>query len=291
MNEEISLEDILKDLYTISGIVIVVYDLHGNPLAEYPDKGAHFCNLVAALPDGLLKCQKADRENFETVKKERRFHLYKCHMGLYEAVVPLYHYGTLAGYMMAGQMLEKNPKARAEVFQKARRMKIESDEEINKALDQLVEIDLHSLESFVTMCRVCADYITNHHKFPVPDTHMAKELCAYLDEHYKEQITLEDLCRGMGYGKTRLNQLFQKYTGMSVYHYLMSVRIQKACESLCSPETSIYSVAIRCGFSSQNYFSRQFKKYMGCTPGEYRQRNAMNTEGFRQTINVRDFLL
>lgn len=272
MNEEISLEEILRDLYKISGILIVVYDLDGKALAKYPDEGARFCSMVSGLPTGEQRCQKADQETFRLVNREKKFHLYKCHMGLYEAVVPLYHYRTLAGYMMAGQLLENTAASRAEVSRRARELKIGSVKEIEEALDRLVTIDLDKLDSFVTMCRICADYITNHHKFPVPPANMAKDICTYLEEHYREPISIAGLCREIGYGKTRLNQLFQGYTGMSVYRYLTEIRIKKACESLRGTDNSVYSIALESGFSSQNYFSRQFKKYMGCTPGEYRKR-------------------
>ena len=111
MKEEISLYDILKQLYSISGILIDVYSLDGESLARYPDRGAELCRLVNEDPRGCVRCGRANQEGFAQVRKEHKVHIYKCHMGLYEAVVPLYYYGTLAGYMMMGQMLEKGEKA------------------------------------------------------------------------------------------------------------------------------------------------------------------------------------
>ena len=72
-------------------------------------------------------------------------------MGLYEAVVPLYYYGTLAGYMMMGQMLEKGEKARAEVIEEAKNLGLGSAEIIESAVDGLVQIDLEEIETFVTL--------------------------------------------------------------------------------------------------------------------------------------------
>lgn len=274
MKDEISLEDILKQLYTISGILIDVYNLEGRSIARYPDDGAAFCRLVCRSPEGVRRCAKDNKEAFATVRREHRVHIYQCHMGLYEAVFPLYHYGRLVGYMMTGQMLEKGEGAAEEAAREAKRLKLGSDEEIQQAVDALVRIDLEERETFVTMCRVCADYIANHHQFPVTATGTARELVRYLDEHYREAIRLEDLCHWFGYSKTRLNQLFREYTGTSVCRYLMDVRMENACRMLRGSGESIYSIAMENGFSSQNYFSRQFKKYIGCTPGEYRQ----NTE-------------
>ena len=271
VTDEISLEDILRQLYAMSGILIDVYNLEGRSIARYPDDGAAFCHLVCRSPEGAGRCSKDNREAFDIVRREHRMHIYQCHMGLYEAVFPLYHYGRLAGYMMTGQMLEKREGAEEEAVREARRLRLGSEEEIRKAVDGLVRIDLEERETFVTMCRVCADYIANHHQFPVNATGTAREIVRYLDEHYREDITLDSLCRWSGYSKTRLNQLFREYTGTSVCRYLMDVRMENACRMLRGSGESIYSIAMETGFSSQNYFSGQFKKYIGCTPGEYRK--------------------
>ena len=261
----------MRQLYAMSGILIDVYNLEGRSIARYPDDGAAFCHLVCRSPEGAGRCSKDNREAFDIVRREHRMHIYQCHMGLYEAVFPLYHYGRLARYMMTGQMLEKREGAEEEAVREARRLRLGSEEEIRKAVDGLVRIDLEERETFVTMCRVCADYIANHHQFPVNATGTAREIVRYLDEHYREDITLDSLCRWFGYSKTRLNQLFREYTGTSVCRYLMDVRMENACRMLRGSGESIYSIAMETGFSSQNYFSRQFKKYIGCTPGEYRK--------------------
>lgn len=271
MSETISLEDILKQLYAISGILIDVYDLEGNHVARYPDRGAHFCSLVSRNHQGCIQCGRDNKEAFATVQRERKAHIYKCHMGLYEAVFPLYHYGRLAGYMMTGQILEKRKGAKEEVMRKARLLGLGSEEEIRESVEKLVRIDMEEIGTFVTMCRICADYIANHHQFPVTATGTAREIVRYLEDHYRENITLEGLCRWFGYSRTRLNQLFREYTGTSVYRYLIGLRLAAACRSLRNSKKSIYSIAMENGFSSQNYFSRQFKKYIGCTPGEYRK--------------------
>lgn len=272
MQEEISLKDILKQLYAISGILIDVYNLDGCSLARYPDCGAYFCTMVGQNRKGCLRCEQANKAAFAAVRKEHRVQIYQCHMGLYEAVVPLYHYGRLAGYMMTGQILENRPETEAEVIRRAQRLGIGTKEEIKEAVQRLVRIDLEEMETFVTLCRICADYIASHHQFPITAAGTAKELCRYLEEHYREKITLEHLCHWFGYSKTRLNQLFRAYTGMSVYHYLTELRLKKACMNLCNSSQSVYSIALECGFSNQNFFSRQFKKYMGCTPVDYRKK-------------------
>ena len=62
MKEEISLYDILKQLYSISGILIDVYSLDGESLARYPDRGAELCRLVNEDPRGAAVILRIDAE-------------------------------------------------------------------------------------------------------------------------------------------------------------------------------------------------------------------------------------
>ncbi|MBQ4165586.1 MAG: helix-turn-helix transcriptional regulator, partial [Oscillospiraceae bacterium] len=50
----------------------------------------------------------------------------------------------------------------------------------------------------------------------------------------------------------------------------MGIRIRRACSLLRENTLSITEVALRCGFSDSNYFSRAFRKCCGMTPSQYR---------------------
>ena len=52
---------------------------------------------------------------FRKVQDEKRLHIYKCYLGLYEAVAPLYSFGTLTGYLMMGQTINKGKEAAKEI--------------------------------------------------------------------------------------------------------------------------------------------------------------------------------
>lgn len=161
MQEELSLEDILRELYSVTGLQGTIYGLDEKILAQYPDKGARFCEIISECSLGVRGCVRANHYGFELVKQEHKVHLYQCHMGLYEAVVPLYHYGTLAGYMMMGQMLEESPSSAKEVFQKAANLKMAQEDEIKEAINELVKINLRKLESCAGSAQITLQTIIN----------------------------------------------------------------------------------------------------------------------------------
>jgi AraC-like DNA-binding protein len=53
---------------------------------------------------------------------------------------------------------------------------------------------------------------------------------------------------------------------------IVRMRVQHACDALRETSTSLADIALESGFYDQSSFTRQFKKHLGITPGEYRRR-------------------
>lgn len=92
----------------------------------------------------------------------------------------------------------------------------------------------------------------------------------YIEEHYMEQLTLEEVAREIGLNESYLSSIFKKQVGKSLIDYLTNVRIQHAKELLIDPERSVEDISDEVGFSDPKYFTRRFKKYTGVSPREYR---------------------
>lgn len=99
-----------------------------------------------------------------------------------------------------------------------------------------------------------------------------KKLDKLLERHLKNsELTVNDLCREMGMGRTDLHRKITEMENMSTTAYIRRFRIQRAAVALCNePQKSILQIALETGFSSQAYFTRRFKEVMDTTPGKYR---------------------
>ena len=93
----------------------------------------------------------------------------------------------------------------------------------------------------------------------------------YVDEHFTEKLSLEDMSARTGYSKFHFSRLFKKYTGYNFSDYLCARRVNEARMLLLVRETSVTDVAISSGFSSISTFNRVFKQQTGLSPSEYRQ--------------------
>lgn len=98
-------------------------------------------------------------------------------------------------------------------------------------------------------------------------------LMDYIDEHYMEDLNLEDIAESIGFSKFHFSRLFKQYTNFTFCDYLCYRRIKVAEELLTKPDLSITEVALQAGFPSISTFNRLFKQHKNCTPSEYRSKN------------------
>ncbi|NLK27926.1 MAG: response regulator [Clostridiales bacterium] len=95
---------------------------------------------------------------------------------------------------------------------------------------------------------------------------------AFINENYKKDISLEDVSRSVDISSYYFSKLFKEETGENFIEYLTNIRIEKAKELLEKQDISIKKICMETGYSDPNYFSRIFKKQVGLTPTEYRER-------------------
>lgn len=93
----------------------------------------------------------------------------------------------------------------------------------------------------------------------------------YLDQNYRERITLDDLAGRFFINKFYLARIFKDQFGVSINSYLSQVRITHAKRLLRFSDLTVEQVGHQCGIDEPAYFARVFKKVEGITPREFRR--------------------
>ena len=93
----------------------------------------------------------------------------------------------------------------------------------------------------------------------------------YMDEHYVEKITLDDLEAQFFINKYYLLKIFKETYGVTISSYLISRRITRAKQLLRFTQMTIDEVGCAVGMDGAGYFSRMFKKSEGISPKKYRK--------------------
>ena len=112
---------------------------------------------------------------------------------------------------------------------------------------------------------------------PLPDsryteaTGIEKEMILFLEDHFGEDISLDDLAAQFRRTPEYLCSIFKAATGETILHYLRRVRIHRAKVLLMDqPDAPLREIAEACGFRSLSYFGKVFREATGFTPQGYR---------------------
>jgi len=94
----------------------------------------------------------------------------------------------------------------------------------------------------------------------------------FIRTNYRQELSLADIAYVTGYSPNYFHHVFTTVMGKTPQRYLLDVRIRQAKYLLAQSGMSLSEIAYECGFSSQSYFTEQFRRATYSTPGQYRKR-------------------
>ena len=105
--------------------------------------------------------------------------------------------------------------------------------------------------------------------------HLTREriqtVITYVDQHYAEPITLQEICDELSLGKEYFCRFFKKNMNISFLNYLNEIRLSHAYQDLQTTDLSIAEIMEQNGLTNQKLFNKTFKEQYGCTPSEVRK--------------------
>lgn len=99
---------------------------------------------------------------------------------------------------------------------------------------------------------------------------LAERIRKYIDEHYMEDICLQDAASSLHYSDAYFCKFFKQNFDKSFIVYLSELRMEKAKELLEDCLINVKDVSQKVGYRDSNYFTKVFKRITGLTPSEYR---------------------
>lgn len=96
-----------------------------------------------------------------------------------------------------------------------------------------------------------------------------RRVCAFIEKNHGEHICLDQLCRCAGLSRSTLLRAFTRSKGVTPYRYLENIRISRA-KKLLEQGVSPTEAALQTGFSDQSHFTNYFDRFIGLSPGAYR---------------------
>lgn len=110
------------------------------------------------------------------------------------------------------------------------------------------------------------------------DSSILNDIILFIDEHYLEPISLDDIAIACHISKYYLSHMFSDIKKQTVMQYIMNKRLEKARQLLDMTSLTVEEIALLSGFNNSSYFSRVFKEAYQITPLNYRKRKTSKNQ-------------
>ncbi len=266
------LNRIIDDFYKITGVMIGAYDVDFKMLSSRYIPHCSFCKAVRKYDKLNKKCHECDIEGIKKCTGSRSTQTYLCHMGLVEAITPIYSDNILVGYILIGQMLDRG---NIESIKK----NIENmDDSIDKkelycAIDDVSVFSKDKIESVVSLMDICTKYLMLEKVVNVKLSLLSSRINDYINNNLDKDIGISDICKKLNISRSKLYEVSTEFFKMGITDYIRHLRIEQAKKLLKSGECTINETAKLVGLPDANYFTKIFKKYTGVTPSAFKNTN------------------
>ena len=265
------LQALLQRFSQLTGIWCCIADASGVPILLSAGN-AHFCSRMQRFGEGRARCLACMQEQALRANRSRElFHTERCHAGVSETVVPIYHRGAwVANAIFVFLPIRHTPehawrKSRADLGW------LTNPDALRKSFLRIRQLSVADIAACAEMLHTGITAI-----YAESDPHsatcgMEKQLENYINSNYYEKLTLEGIAKALSVSKTKLCSITAMH-GSTVMTLVNNRRIEEAKRLLRSTDLYIYEVSEKVGVPDQNYFSKLFRAYVGETPREYQKR-------------------
>ena len=106
---------------------------------------------------------------------------------------------------------------------------------------------------------------------------LVQQAVSYFKNHFSERKGIGEAAELCNVSQAHLTRIFRQETGQTPLQYLTRIRMEYALFLLLNTQDSMESISEACGFLNRNYFAKVFRRHLGCSPTEYRNRSASLT--------------
>ena len=253
--DEEQLRRLIANLKILTGVPANILDPEGRDINLFRGHPP-FCRAINDLPEGHERCIACDQCKIRHYTAERGFQFYRCHVGICEAVMPLYDRKNPLAYLAVGCYLDDSPME--EQWEHTRSLLDwwpGGPDSLKEAFFQFRQYSQQEVQAYAETLEALSAYIQLKGMILATEQTDAQKLALYLDEHYMEKLSLASISRHLHIGRTKLCAIAKELSGGETLSYLIARRrIDAAKRLLLQSNMPISAVAESVGISDYNYF-------------------------------------
>lgn len=98
-----------------------------------------------------------------------------------------------------------------------------------------------------------------------------QSMIEWIDKNIEKNLYIKDIAKKSGYSTWHLQKVFHEETAETIAHYVRHRRLEKAAFELSNGSDKIVTIALNCGFHTQQTFTRAFSKKFNVSPAKWRE--------------------
>lgn len=269
------LQSFEKSFKELTGLGIIYIDIKNNPLlptAQYPP----LFNALVRLKEEE-KFLKPIEQACLAVKDSKEQKVFDC-CSLFEVAVPIIANSDIIGIALTTPARDKSSPEIPDTLSGK-----EKNSGLVKIWQQLPAIEKEALENWSRMLFYLLNYIfkqeydfmvlSETEKHATRTEEVLHKAIAFINENYhRRDISLELVATEVYLSHYYFSHLFKRELKTTFIDYLTKVRLEAAKKLLKSLNLNVNQIAYAIGYQDPNYFSKVFKRNLGISPLEYRQR-------------------
>ena len=270
--DEEQLRKLIANLQILTGVPANILNIDGRDIYLF---GGHppFCGAINHDPEGHQRCINCDAWKVNTYNADGGFQFYRCHLGICEAVMPLYDKKNPLAWLVLGCYLDDTPIE--EQWAHTRSLLgwwPDGPDALRDAFFQFRQYTQEEVQAYTETLKALSAYIQLKGMILTAEQTDLQKLELYLNQHYMEKLSLESISQQLHIGRTKLCALAKELSGGRTLSYLIAQRrIGAAKRLLLQSSLPISAVGEQVGISDYNYFSKVFRSATGMTPSAYRK--------------------
>ena len=270
-------EDLIRHFYQISGMEVVVQNTSFRTVTSKRSLPGNLCTMIHRAPICLDMCRASDKERFALAGESREPLIYVCPFGMTKTHIPIMKNDEKLGYIFCSMgIVDGDDEAIARhILSIAPTL---SYKEVLREVGGMPHLSSEDFRAYHAILTLIAEEIARSNLFEDAPPSIARQTKDYIRTHLADKITLADLSWHLHCSTVTITEHFRKEFGITVMEYVMKKRMAQAEKLLRETNQSVKEIALLCGFSDVEYFSRCFKKEHGCPPGEWKKENGGKPE-------------
>lgn len=224
------------------------------------------CDTAKQSADGFASCYRCRNTVLKWCIRQKKSMGGFCVKGVYEYCRPVIRNADVLCVIFIGNILTDSEQQHLTLGKYIDPSLLRTMQENYTESDCVQVADL--LESYIFFLFEKYGYTLNE-----PSDVLINNIKSFITENLLYDFSVSDLSAVFNYNKKYLGRLFKSKTGCSIKEYCNNYKIETAKNLLKNSNMSVIDISVQSGFNNVTYFNRQFRRYTGLSPREYRSKN------------------